>query len=56
VDADEGTLASRRVARGADAGPDRSRRPALPGSLQRRIARERLGIEADEIEGGHLVA
>jgi pimeloyl-ACP methyl ester carboxylesterase len=28
----------------------------FPAALQRRIARERLGIEADEIEGGHLVA
>ena len=28
----------------------------FPADLQRRIARERLGIEADEIEGGHLVA
>ena len=28
----------------------------FPADLQRRVARERLGIEADEIEGGHLVA
>jgi pimeloyl-ACP methyl ester carboxylesterase len=28
----------------------------FPADLQRRIALERLGIEADEIEGGHLVA
>jgi pimeloyl-ACP methyl ester carboxylesterase len=28
----------------------------FPVGFQRRIARERLGIEADEIEGGHLVA
>jgi pimeloyl-ACP methyl ester carboxylesterase len=28
----------------------------FPADLQRRIARERLGIEADEIEGGHLLA
>jgi pimeloyl-ACP methyl ester carboxylesterase len=28
----------------------------FPADLQRRIARKRLGIEADEIEGGHLVA
>jgi pimeloyl-ACP methyl ester carboxylesterase len=28
----------------------------LPAAFQRRIAKERLGIEADEIEGGHLVA
>jgi len=28
----------------------------LPASFQRRIARERLAIEADEIVGGHLLA
>jgi len=28
----------------------------FPASFQRRIARERLAIEADEIEGGHLLA
>jgi pimeloyl-ACP methyl ester carboxylesterase len=28
----------------------------FPAPFQRRIARERLGVEADEIEGGHLVA
>lgn len=28
----------------------------FPADFQRRIARERLGIAADEIEGGHLVA
>jgi pimeloyl-ACP methyl ester carboxylesterase len=28
----------------------------FPASFQRRIARERLGIVADEVEGGHLVA
>jgi pimeloyl-ACP methyl ester carboxylesterase len=28
----------------------------FPAEFQRRIARERIGIEADEIEGGHLVA
>ncbi|HET9346362.1 MAG TPA: alpha/beta hydrolase [Candidatus Limnocylindrales bacterium] len=28
----------------------------FPAAFQRRIARERLGIEADEIEGGHMVA
>jgi pimeloyl-ACP methyl ester carboxylesterase len=28
----------------------------FPASFQRRIARERLALEADEIEGGHLVA
>jgi pimeloyl-ACP methyl ester carboxylesterase len=27
----------------------------FPAAFQRRIARERLGIEADEIDGGHLV-
>jgi pimeloyl-ACP methyl ester carboxylesterase len=27
-----------------------------PADLQRRVARERLGIEPDEIDGGHLVA
>ena len=30
--------------------------PAVPAEFQRRVARERLGIEADEIPGGHLVA
>jgi pimeloyl-ACP methyl ester carboxylesterase len=28
----------------------------LPAELQRRVARERLGISADEMAGGHLVA
>ncbi len=28
----------------------------FPPGFQRRVARERLGIEADEIAGGHLVA
>jgi pimeloyl-ACP methyl ester carboxylesterase len=28
----------------------------FPAGFQRRVARERLGIEADEIDGGHLVA
>jgi pimeloyl-ACP methyl ester carboxylesterase len=28
----------------------------FPAAFQRRVARERLGIEADEIRGGHLLA
>lgn len=28
----------------------------FPAAFQRRVARDRLGIEADEISGGHLVA
>jgi pimeloyl-ACP methyl ester carboxylesterase len=28
----------------------------FPADFQRRVARERLGIEADEIGGGHLLA
>jgi pimeloyl-ACP methyl ester carboxylesterase len=28
----------------------------FPAEFQRRVARDRLGIEADEIDGGHLVA
>jgi pimeloyl-ACP methyl ester carboxylesterase len=28
----------------------------FPLDFQRRIARERLGIEVDEIDGGHMVA
>jgi len=28
----------------------------FPAEFQRRVARERLGIEADEIDGGHLLA
>ncbi len=28
----------------------------FPASLQRRVARERLGIEGDEILGGHMIA
>jgi pimeloyl-ACP methyl ester carboxylesterase len=28
----------------------------FPAAFQRRVARERLGIEADEIAGGHMVA
>jgi len=46
-----------------DAWPDVSTRVLVgrddrlfPADFQRRIARERLGIDADEISGGHLVA
>jgi hypothetical protein len=28
----------------------------FPAAFQRRIAKDRLGIDADEIAGGHLVA
>ena len=28
----------------------------FPLEFQRRVARERLGIEVDEIDGGHMVA
>jgi pimeloyl-ACP methyl ester carboxylesterase len=28
----------------------------FPLEFQRRIARERLGLEVDEIDGGHMVA
>jgi pimeloyl-ACP methyl ester carboxylesterase len=28
----------------------------FPLDFQRRVARERLGIEVDEIDGGHMVA
>ncbi len=28
----------------------------FPADFQRRVARERLGISADEMPGGHLVA
>jgi pimeloyl-ACP methyl ester carboxylesterase len=28
----------------------------FPAAFQRRVAQERLGIEADELAGGHLVA
>jgi pimeloyl-ACP methyl ester carboxylesterase len=28
----------------------------FPLAFQRRVARERLGIEVDEVPGGHLVA
>jgi pimeloyl-ACP methyl ester carboxylesterase len=28
----------------------------FPAGFQRRVARERLGLEADEVEGGHLAA
>ena len=28
----------------------------FPAAFQRRVARERLGIEADEIAGGHMIA
>jgi pimeloyl-ACP methyl ester carboxylesterase len=28
----------------------------FPLAFQRRIARERLGLEVDEIDGGHMVA
>ncbi len=28
----------------------------FPPAFQRRVAKERLGLEADEIPGGHLIA
>jgi hypothetical protein len=28
----------------------------LPAEFQRRVARERLGVEVDEMPGGHLAA
>jgi hypothetical protein len=28
----------------------------FPAAMQRRVARERLGIDADEIAGGHMLA
>jgi hypothetical protein len=28
----------------------------FPAQFQRRVAKDRLGIEADEVDGGHLVA
>ncbi len=28
----------------------------FPADFQRRVAKERLGVDADEIPGGHLVA
>jgi hypothetical protein len=28
----------------------------FPPEFQRRIARERLGLEVDEIDGGHMLA
>jgi hypothetical protein len=28
----------------------------FPAVFQRRVARERLGIDTDEIDGGHMVA
>ena len=49
-------VAARRVARRADAVPALPRRPLLPGRLQRRVVRERLGITPDEMDGGHLPA
>jgi hypothetical protein len=37
--------------------PDRaSTRPPLPANFERCVARERLGITPDEIEGGHIPA
>lgn len=56
MDTDDASLAPRRVARRGDAiliGRDDR---LFPASFQRRIAGERLAIEADEIEGGHLLA
>jgi hypothetical protein len=32
------------------------RRPHVPGRWARRHAHERLGIEADEIDGGHYIS
>ena len=49
------TVCARGLARRPDPGARRPRRSPLPGGFQRRVARERLGIEADVIDGGHMV-
>jgi hypothetical protein len=49
-------MAARRLAGDADEVPALPRRSHVPPAWARRHARERLGIEADEIDGGHYVA
>ena len=56
MDADGAALAAGRLAGRPDAGPRRPRRSALPRRVPATGRRERLGIEADEIDGGHMVA
>ena len=48
-------MAARCLARDADEVSALPRRPHVPAAWARRHARERLGIEADEIDGGHYV-
>lgn len=49
-------MAAAGLARRSDAGAGRPPRSDVPVEFQRRIAREALGLEVDEIDGGHMVA
>ena len=48
-------MAAGGLARNADQVPPVPRRPHVLGRLARRHARERLGVEPDEMDGGHYV-
>jgi hypothetical protein len=52
---DARAMAAAGVAQRADQGPPLSRRSIVPAGGLRRVARERLGITPDEIDGGHRV-
>jgi hypothetical protein len=49
-------MAAHGLARDPDEVPPLPRRPHVPRRLARRHAQERLGIEADEIDGGHYIS
>jgi len=51
-----GALAADRVARRADPLPAGREDRFFPLEMQRRVVRERLGPEVEELPGGHLVA
>jgi hypothetical protein len=44
------------LARDADEVPPLPRRPHVPGRLGAAHARERLGVDPDEIDGGHDIS
>ncbi|HEY9379137.1 MAG TPA: hypothetical protein VIQ02_18825 [Jiangellaceae bacterium] len=49
-------MATHGLARDPDEVPPLPRRPHVPAAWARRHAHERLGIEADEIDGGHYIS